>query len=157
MRLREAALGCPNVTVKQATVKKLLNVDGGEWVDGEGVPIGGVAATENETNASEYFAPLTVVCDGYFSSFRKKLAKKTAPVSPSTFVGIIIDGDPNELLPRPGHGHVVLGDPSPVLFYPISSKEVRCLVDIPAHVKMPSVASGAMAEYVLTKIVPQVP
>ena len=115
MRLREAALGCPNVTVKQATVKKLLNVDGGEWVYCEGVPIGGVAATENETNASEYFAPLTVVCDGYFSSFRKKLAKKTAPVSPSTFVGIIIDGDPNELLPRPGHGHVVLGDPSPVL------------------------------------------
>ena len=78
-------------------------------------------------------------------------------MSPSTFVGIIIDGDPNELLPRPGHGHVVLGDPSPVLFYPISSKEVRCLVDIPAHVKMPSVASGAMAQYVLAKIVPQVP
>mgnify|MGYP007047826678 CR=1 FL=1 len=44
MRLREAALGCPNVTVKQATVKKLLNVDGGEWVDGEGVPIGEVTA-----------------------------------------------------------------------------------------------------------------
>ena len=98
-----------------------------------------------------------MVCDGYFSSFRKKLRPAAAPVSPSTFVGIIIDGDPNELLPRPGHGHVVLGDPSPVLFYPISSKAVRCLVDIPAHVKMPSVASGAMAEYVLTKIVPQVP
>ena len=37
------------------------------------------------------------------------------------------------------------------------TEEVRCLVDIPAHVQMPSVASGAMAEYVLTKIVPQVP
>lgn len=157
MRLREAALGCDKVTVRQATVKKLLNTNGQEWVDGEGVPIGGVAATENETEKKEYFAPLTVVCDGYFSSFRKKLTPAAAPVSPSTFVGIIIDGDPNELLPRPGHGHVVLGDPSPVLFYPISSKEVRCLVDIPAHVKMPSVASGAMAEYVLTKIVPQVP
>ena len=30
-------------------------------------------------------------------------------------------------LPHPGHGHVVLGQPSPVLFYPISDMEVRCL------------------------------
>ena len=103
------------MTVRQATVKKLLNVNGQEWVDGEGVPIGGVAATENETEKKNT-SRRTVVCDGYFSSFRKKLTPAAAPVSPSTFVGIIIDGDPNELLPRPGHGHVVLGDPSPVLF-----------------------------------------
>ena len=154
MRLREAAKGCPNVDVRQATVKKLLAEDGGEWTDG--TTIGGVATAVDEKE-QRFFAPLTVVCDGYFSSFRKKLTPAASPVSPSTFVGIILDGDPNDLLPRPGHGHVVLGDPSPVLFYPISSKEVRCLVDIPAHVKMPSVASGAMAEYVMTKIVPQVP
>ena len=154
MRLREAAKGCPNVDVRQATVKKLLAEDGEEWTDGN--TIGGVAAAVDDEE-QRFFAPLTVVCDGYFSSFRKKLTPAASPVSPSTFVGIILDGDPNELLPRPGHGHVILGDPSPVLFYPISSKEVRCLVDIPAHVKMPSVASGAMAEYVMTKIVPQVP
>lgn len=154
MRLREAAKGCPNVDVRQATVKKLLAEDGEEWTDG--TTIGGVATAVDEKE-QRFFAPLTVVCDGYFSSFRKKLTPAASPVSPSTFVGIILDGDPNDLLPRPGHGHVVLGDPSPVLFYPISSKEVRCLVDIPAHVKMPSVASGAMAEYVMTKIVPQVP
>ena len=154
MRLREAAKGCPNVDVRQATVKKLLAEDGEEWTDG--TTISGVAAAVNDKE-QRFFAPLTVVCDGYFSSFRKKLTPAASPVSPSTFVGIILDGDPNELLPRPGHGHVILGDPSPVLFYPISSKEVRCLVDIPAHVKMPSVASGAMAEYVMTKIVPQVP
>ena len=154
MRLREAAKGCPNVDVRQATVKKLLAEDGEEWTDG--TTIGGVAAAVDDEE-QRFFAPLTVVCDGYFSSFRKKLTPAASPVSPSTFVGIILDGDPNELLPRPGHGHVILGDPSPVLFYPISSKEVRCLVDIPAHVKMPSVASGAMAEYVMTKIVPQVP
>jgi squalene monooxygenase len=154
MRLREAAKGCPNVDVRQATVKKLLAEDGEEWTDG--TTIGGVAAAVDDEE-HRFFAPLTVVCDGYFSSFRKKLTPAASPVSPSTFVGIILDGDPNELLPRPGHGHVILGDPSPVLFYPISSKEVRCLVDIPAHVKMPSVASGAMAEYVMTKIVPQVP
>jgi squalene monooxygenase len=49
-----------------------------------------------------FMAPLTVVCDGYFSAFRKKLAPGNTPVSPSTFVGIILDGDPNVLLPRWG-------------------------------------------------------
>ena len=184
MRLREAAAGCPNVDVRQATVKKLLATDGTEWEEGKVVggveaAIGGVvvdpyadkdasrekaetaetkkaAASEQPTRES-FYAPLTVVCDGYFSTFRKKLTPTATPSSPSTFVGVILDGDPNELLPRPGHGHVVLGDPSPVLFYPISSQEVRCLVDIPAGRKLPSVASGAMGEYVATKIVPQVP
>lgn len=167
MRLREAAISLEKqVDCRQATVKKLLDVDGNEWV--EGAVIGGVSAavgdpTEADNDAKKttqtFLAPLTVVCDGYFSTFRKKLTPAAERVldHPSTFVGIILDGDPNLLLPQPGHGHVVLGDPSPVLFYPISSCEVRCLVDIPAHVKMPSVASGAMAEYVLTKIVPQVP
>ena len=55
---------------------------------------------------------------------------------------MILKGAPSDLLPNSSHGHVVLGDPSPVLFYPISSNEVRCLVDIPASVKMPSVAKG---------------
>ncbi len=164
MRLREAAQSRQEVDCRQATVKKLLDVDGNEWEEGK--VIGGVSAMigdpmgdESQKTTSNFMAPLTVVCDGYFSSFRKKLTPAAERVldHPSTFVGIILDGDPNELLPRPGHGHVVLGDPSPVLFYPISSTEVRCLVDIPAHVDMPSVASGAMAEYVLTKIVPQVP
>jgi squalene monooxygenase len=181
MRLREAAAGCPNVDVRQATVKKLLATDGTEWEEGKVVggveaAIGGVvvdpyadkdaprevkaekaAAASSEPTRESFYAPLTVVCDGYFSTFRKKLTPTATPSSPSTFVGVILDGDPNELLPRPGHGHVVLGDPSPVLFYPISSQEVRCLVDIPAGRKLPSVASGAMGEYVATKIVPQVP
>ena len=154
MRLREAAMSVATNDVRQATVKKLLAEDRSEWKEGN--TVGGVMAIIDEKEHN-FMAPLTVVCDGYFSAFRKKLAPSSTPVSPSTFVGIILDGDPNEMLPRPGHGHVILGDPSPVLFYPISSKEVRCLVDIPSHVKMPSVASGAMAEYVLTKIVPQVP
>jgi squalene monooxygenase len=158
MRLREAARGCDRVDLRQATVKKLLAQDGAEWTAESGGVIGGVrAAVKDGGEERSFMAPLTVVCDGYFSSFRKKLTPAASPVSPSTFVGIIMEGKPDDLLPRPGHGHVILGDPSPVLFYPISSKEVRCLVDIPAHVKMPSVASGAMAAYVLEKIVPQVP
>ncbi|KAG8373824.1 hypothetical protein BUALT_Bualt11G0065400 [Buddleja alternifolia] len=42
--------------------------------------------------------------------------------------------------------HVILANPSPILFYPISSTEIRCLVDIPGQ-KLPSLASGNMAKY----------
>jgi hypothetical protein len=58
-------------------------------------------------------------------------------------------------LPYPNHGHVILADPSPVLLYPISSTEVRCLVDVPSRRKLPSVANGEMAEYLKTVIAPQ--
>lgn len=40
------------------------------------------------------------------------------PSSTSDFVGLILE---NADLPYPNHGHVVLGDPSPVLFYPVST------------------------------------
>eukprot|EP01027_Heterolobosea_sp_BB2_P001104 GEZU01001681.1.p1 GENE.GEZU01001681.1~~GEZU01001681.1.p1 ORF type:complete len:298 (-),score=91.45 GEZU01001681.1:242-1135(-) len=58
-------------------------------------------------------------------------------------------------IPFPNHGHVFLVSPSPVLCYPISSTEVRVLVDIPGYMKMPNVATGEMAEYLITKIAPQ--
>lgn len=58
-------------------------------------------------------------------------------------------------LPHPGYGHVVLGDPSPFLFYPISSTEVRCLVDYPGP-KLPSVSSGDLQRYLLDTVAPQV-
>ena len=115
-----------------------------------------VAGKEKPKRFTSY-APLTIVCDGHFSSLRKKLADNKID-HPSHFVGLILDGAPSEILgENANQGHVVLGDPSPVLFYPISSKEVRCLVDIPSHVKMPRVKDGSMAKYVLEKILPQVP
>lgn len=72
---------------------------------------------------------------------------------PSYFVGLILK---NCKLPYPDHGHVVLADPSPILFYPISSSEVRCLVDIPGQ-KLPSVGNGDMSKYLKTIVAPQVP
>jgi len=49
-----------------------------------------------------------------------------------------------------------LGDPSPILFYPISSTEIRCLVDVPAGKKLPSLGNGEMARYLKTVVAPQV-
>jgi hypothetical protein len=45
--------------------------------------------------------------------------------------------------------------PSPILMYPISSTETRCLVDIPGQ-KVPSISSGEMAKYLKTLVAPQV-
>ncbi|KAF6134631.1 hypothetical protein GIB67_007971, partial [Kingdonia uniflora] len=61
---------------------------------------------------------------------------------PSCFVGLILE---NCELPFPNHGHV-LGDPSPILFYPISSTEVRCLVDVPGQ-RVSSITNDEMANY----------
>lgn len=67
-------------------------------------------------------------------------------------MGLILE---NCQLPYENHGHVILADPSPILFYPISSTEVRCLVDVPGQ-KVPSIANGEMANYLKTKVAPQV-
>lgn len=71
---------------------------------------------------------------------------------PSSFVGLVLENSP---LPYTNHGHVILADPSPVLFYPISSYEIRCLVDVPGQ-KVPSISSGEMAHYLKTAVAPQV-
>jgi len=73
---------------------------------------------------------------------------------PSHFVGLILE---NCNLPHANHGHVILGDPSPILFYPISSTEIRCLVDVPTGQKLPSLGNGEMANYLKTVVAPQVP
>ena len=77
---------------------------------------------------------------------------KMQPEVPSCFVGLVLE---NCELPYANHGHVILADPSPILFYPISSTEVRCLVDIPGE-KVPSVANGEMAKYLKSVVAPQV-
>lgn len=71
---------------------------------------------------------------------------------PSCFVGLILE---NCQLPFANHGHVILADPSPILFYPISSTEVRCLVDLPGQ-KLPSLSNGEMANYLKNMVAPQV-
>ncbi|CAB4290793.1 unnamed protein product [Prunus armeniaca] len=63
---------------------------------------------------------------------------------------IVCDGFHKQIM------HVILADPSPIMFYPISSTEIHCLVDIPGQ-KVPYVSSGEMAYYLKTKVAPQVP
>ncbi|KAJ3674060.1 hypothetical protein LUZ60_006052 [Juncus effusus] len=145
-RMREKVASLPNVKVEQGTVTSLLE---------ENRTVKGVlykTKSNGEESVKEARAPLTIVCDGCFSNLRRALCSPKVDV-PSCFVGLVLE---NCKLPFPNHGHVILADPSPILFYPISSTEVRCLVDVPGQ-KVPSIANGEMADYLKTVVAPQLP
>lgn len=131
-----------SVRLEQGTVTSLIEENGT------------VKGVEYKTKSGDVFearAPLTIVCDGCFSNLRRSLCNPKVEI-PSHFVGMVLE-DCN--LPFANHGHVILANPSPILFYPISSNEVRCLVDVPGQ-KLPSVSSGEMAQYLKTVVAPQV-
>lgn len=142
-RMREKAATLPNVRLEQGTVTSLLEENG---------TVKGVQYKTKDGQELKAYAPLTIVCDGCFSNLRRSLCEPKVEV-PSCFVGLILE---NCELPFKNHGHVILADPSPILVYPISSTEVRCLVDVPGQ-KVPSIANGEMAKYLKTVVAPQVP
>lgn len=142
-RMREKAASLPNVQLEQGTVTSLLEDKG---------TIRGVQYKTKSAEDLKAYAPLTVVCDGCFSNLRRSLCNPKVDV-PSCFVGLVLE---NCHLPFANHGHVVLADPSPILFYPISSTEIRCLVDVPGQ-KVPSVSNGEMEKYLKSVVAPQVP
>lgn len=142
-RMRGKAAYLPRVRIEQGTVTSLL---------GENGIINGVQYRKKNGEELSAYAPLTIACDGCFSNLRRSLCKPKIDV-PSCFVGLVLE---NCNLPFANHGHVILGDPSPVLFYPISSTEVRCLVDVPGQ-KLPSLSNGELAKYLKTVVAPQIP
>ncbi|KAI5056231.1 hypothetical protein GOP47_0028049, partial [Adiantum capillus-veneris] len=142
-KMRGKASNLPMVTQQQGTVHSLIEEEG--IVKGVKYRVAGGAEME-------VYAPLTVICDGCFSNLRRTLCTSKPEIT-SCFVGLILE---NCNLPHANHGHVVLADPSPILLYPISSTEVRCLVDIPGE-KVPSIVSGEMASYLKSVVMPQVP
>ncbi|KAK4477233.1 hypothetical protein RD792_016447 [Penstemon davidsonii] len=143
--LRQKAASLPNVRMEQGTVTSLIEEKG---------TVKGVKYKNKDGEDVKTYAPLTIVCDGCFSNLRKNLCIPQVKIV-SHFVGMLLNLE-NGNLPHPNHGHVILANPSPVLFYPVSSTEVRCLVDVPGQ-KMPSISNGDMAKYLTTKVAPQLP
>ncbi|KAK6945905.1 Squalene epoxidase [Dillenia turbinata] len=141
-RLRQKAASHPNVRLEQGTVTSLVEENG---------IVKGVQYKTKSGEELTAYAPLTIVCDGCSSNLRRSLCSSQVEV-PSCFVGLVL----NCQLPYPNHGHVIVADPSPILFYPISSTEVRCLVDVPGT-KVPSIANGEMAHYLKSVVAPQIP
>ena len=144
-RLREKAMQNSNVTVVEATATDLVR-------SGYSGQVVGVQATMNGQDDS-YFGDLTIVADGYASKFRKQFRTDT-PVAKSKFWGLeLIDAK----LPMPNHGHVILGDGSPVLLYQIGTHETRALVDIPENLPSASVAAGGVKAHLTNVVLPTLP
>ncbi|XP_057990396.1 squalene monooxygenase SE1-like [Hevea brasiliensis] len=142
-KMHEKAATLPNVRLEEGTVTSLLEVKG---------TIKGLQYKTKIGQQLTACAPLTIVCDGCFSNLRRSLCNPKVDI-PSCFVALILE---NCELPYPNHGHVILADPSPILFYRVSSSEIRCLVDIPGQ-NLPSISNGEMAKYLKTVVAPQIP
>ncbi|KAG5437257.1 hypothetical protein PCANB_001050 [Pneumocystis canis] len=143
--LRNKAKKEPYIRIIEATVIDIIeNITTGHIL--------GVATRLKETGLlKHYFAPLIVIADGCFSSFRKQFITKSVTTK-SNFVGLLLE---NMILPMPLHGHVILSKHSPILIYQISSQYTRILVDIPG--KLPSNKTGELKKYLQEVVAPILP
>lgn len=94
---------------------------GDEWKEDSEEAVSGVLYKAADGSERTARADLSIICDGMYSSLRSKLSTPHIR-HPSFFVGLLLHG---AALPYANFGHVVLAKPSPILFYPISSTEVR--------------------------------
>ncbi|CDO54503.1 hypothetical protein DV113_003523 [Geotrichum candidum] len=147
MKLREKMLATPGVTVLEAIVTDINR-------DEDSGRITGVTVKNPKSGSIEsYTSKVTVIADGTTSKFRKDfIARK--PIVKSNFVGMVLtDAD----MPNPHHGHVILGDHAPILVYQIGTHETRILCDVRGAGPLPSISSGAMKEYLLENVLPNMP
>ncbi|KAF2156720.1 ERG1 squalene epoxidase [Myriangium duriaei CBS 260.36] len=144
-RLRQKAMTTPNITIFETTATDLV------WSGHTNQVLGVQAQTKGEKDY--FFGSLTIAADGYASKFRKEFITRT-PIVKSKFWGLeLIDAD----LPLPNHGHVILGDGSPVLLYQIGTHETRALVDIPEGLPSASVQNGGVKGHLRNVVLPSLP
>ncbi len=144
-RLRQVALKEPNILVVESTVTEVVKCEH------TGQILGVQCLTKSEKDV--YFGQLTVLADGYASKFRKQYISRSV-VSKSRFWGLeLIDA----ILPKPLHGHVILGDGAPVLLYQIGSRETRALVDVPENLDTASTKNGGVKRHLREVVLPSLP
>jgi len=121
-KIRASALHNESVTQIHGKALQLLENERHEII--------GVSYRESVTSEiKSIHAPLTITSDGFFSNFREDLSNNEKTVT-SYFIGLILkDCD----MPFPKHGHVFLSGPTPFICYPISSHEIRLLIDFPGE------------------------
>lgn len=150
-KLREACAREPNITIFETTVRNTIRTDHNEQV------LGVVTETADPSSggkkADYFFGGLTIVADGYASTFRKQYITKV-PVVKSKFYALELIDCP---LPAPNHGHVVLGDGAPVLLYQIGTHETRALIDIPENLPTTTVAAGGVKGHIKNVVIPSLP
>ncbi len=141
--IRQDALRNSSVVQIHGTVSELIEDDN--------QVVKGVKYREKQTRETkEVYAKLTISSDGFFSSFRKELSNNVKTVT-SFFIGTVLK---DCILPFPNHGHVFLSAPTPFICYPISSTEIRLLVDFSGD-KAPK--KETIKAHFLDKVLPFMP
>ena len=144
-RLRDVAMKEQNLSVVEGTSTDIVKCE----------HTGQILGVQCQTRSGKdvYFGQLTVLADGYASRFRKQYLSPSV-VSKSRFWGLeLIDA----VLPKPLHGHVVLGDGAPVLLYQIGSRETRVLVDVPEGLDIVSTKNGGIKRHLRETVLPSLP
>lgn len=118
-KLRAAAAEEANITVIETEVDGLVKLQGTNQI------LGVKSLTSGKRDY--FFAPLTIVADGYRSKFRGETSSRK-PVSESKFWALELR---DATLPSPCFGHVLLDSFSPVLLYQIGTHETRALINVP--------------------------
>lgn len=132
--------GLNNGKFIQALRRKSIGKENIHFIKGEAIDFveidnhveGIVYIDENQENQT-ILAKLTIVCDGFFSTLRKKLIPEQKSVT-SQFVGLVMQECE---LPHEGYGHIFMSGEAPFLCYRIGEKEVRLLVDFPGDACLP--------------------
>lgn len=113
-----------------------------------------IGATYYDNELEDHFdvdAKLTIASDGFYSRLRKVLSDNEVSIT-SHFIGVLMkDVD----LPFPNHGHLFLSGPTPFVCYPISTTEIRCLVDFPSDT--PPRRGPQINEHLEKNVIPYLP
>ena len=142
-QIRASALQNESVTQIHGKALQLLENEQHEII--------GVSYRESLTSKIKTIhAPLTITSDGFFSNFREHLSNNEKTVT-SYFIGLILKDCE---MPFPKHGHVFLSGPTPFICYPISSFEVRLLIDFPGG-QLPR--KLALQAHLDTNVTPYIP
>ncbi|CCE88912.1 Piso0_001702 [Millerozyma farinosa CBS 7064] len=146
MNIRRIAKNEPNVTCVEGNATKLL------YSKEHNNTVVGVAAKVGE-EVVEYYADMTIGCDGIYSKFRRTLFEDKTPSVGSYFVGLSLK---NAVLPHPHRGHVILGKHAPVLIYQTTKTDTRILCAY-RSTKPPSVANNELFSYLEDEVLPALP
>ncbi|TPX13131.1 uncharacterized protein E0L32_006557 [Thyridium curvatum] len=152
MKLREACLAHPNITVVETEVTATITGDAGPAVLG----VESLTTVDRETREKRpdyFFGQLTIIADGYASKFRKQYVGR-APVVRSKFYALELIDCP---LAPAGYGHVVIGKAAPILIYQIGARETRALIAVPNDLPAASPAAGGVRGYIRNVVLPNLP
>jgi 2-polyprenyl-6-methoxyphenol hydroxylase-like FAD-dependent oxidoreductase len=82
-----------------------------------------------QATSGPLYAPVVLACDGRHSKVRTLLGmEEHARLLSFSAAALLEDCE----LPTPGYGHIFLGGWGPALAYPISARDARAIIDLPA-------------------------